>query len=45
MDGEEALEYVAKCELLPDVILLDVMMPGMNGYEVRRRVSAQSSGG
>jgi signal transduction histidine kinase len=32
MDGEAALKNVADEE--PDLILLDVMMPGMSGYEV-----------
>lgn len=30
--GEEALEFVER--ELPDLILLDVMMPGLNGFEV-----------
>lgn len=34
--GGEALEQVAK--ELPDLILLDVVMPGMSGYEVCRRL-------
>jgi CheY-like chemotaxis protein len=33
-NGEQALE-VAR-EFLPDMILLDIMMPGMDGYEVCR---------
>jgi two-component system, cell cycle sensor histidine kinase and response regulator CckA len=36
--GEEALEMVAMEP--PDVILLDVMMPGMDGYEVTIRLKS-----
>jgi PAS domain S-box-containing protein len=35
-NGDEALAMVAKQP--PDLILLDVMMPGLDGYEVARRV-------
>lgn len=35
-DGVEALETAF--QRLPDMILLDVMMPGMNGFEVCRRL-------
>ncbi len=36
-NGEEALQLAQ--ELEPDVLLLDVEMPGMNGYEVARRIT------
>ncbi len=35
-DGPSALSQVEKH--LPDIVLLDVMMPGMDGYEVCRRL-------
>ncbi|HEV2735664.1 MAG TPA: response regulator, partial [Longimicrobiaceae bacterium] len=36
--GEEALRAARECS--PDLVLLDVMMPGMNGIEVCRRLKA-----
>ncbi len=36
--GIEALEHLA--ERPPEVVLLDIGMPGMNGYEVARRIRA-----
>ena len=35
-DGEAALSYVSSNP--PDLILLDVMMPGLDGYEVTRHI-------
>ncbi|HZW25630.1 MAG TPA: EAL domain-containing protein [Gallionella sp.] len=40
-DGAEALQRAAFVK--PDIILLDVMMPGMDGFEVCRRLKAQES--
>ncbi|HEY0158678.1 MAG TPA: LytTR family DNA-binding domain-containing protein [Thermoanaerobaculia bacterium] len=37
-DGEEALRTIA--ELRPDVVFLDVQMPGLDGFEVVRRLDA-----
>ena len=37
-NGVEALKIAAEDQ--PDIILLDVMMPGMDGYEVCRRLKA-----
>lgn len=36
--GEEALEILPKFR--PDLMLLDIMMPGVDGYEVCRRIRA-----
>ena len=35
-NGYQAIEKAR--DIQPDVILLDVMMPGMNGFEVCRRI-------
>lgn len=41
MDGEEALHKVAK--MSPDLILLDVMLPKMDGFQVCRKIRESHS--
>ena len=41
LNGKTALELVDTAP--PDLVLLDIMMPGMNGYEVCRRLKANEA--
>ncbi len=40
-NGLEGLDYTAKDQ--PDIILLDINLPDIDGYEVARRIRAQNS--
>ncbi len=40
-DGDAALERLAGASDVPDIVLLDVMLPGIDGLEVCRRIRAQ----
>lgn len=39
-DGEQAIDEVEKAK--PDLILMDMLLPKMNGYEATRRIKSQS---
>jgi len=41
-DGQSALDYLAQCEPVPSLLIVDRMMPGIDGLEVVRRVRADS---
>lgn len=42
-NGQQALQAIKRDK--PDLVLLDVMMPGMDGYEVARRIRADDEVG
>jgi CheY-like chemotaxis protein len=39
VNGQKALEMLDKTPV--DLVLMDVMLPGMDGYEITRRIRAQ----
>jgi CheY-like chemotaxis protein len=39
MSGKEALEFLDKSQIIPDLILLDILMPEMDGWEVFDRIN------
>jgi DNA-binding response OmpR family regulator/DNA-binding CsgD family transcriptional regulator len=41
INGESALQRAAQA--LPDIVLLDAVMPGLDGFEVARRLKAQAA--
>jgi signal transduction histidine kinase/AmiR/NasT family two-component response regulator len=43
VDGEDALAKVA--EVKPDLLILDLLMPKMDGFEVCKRLNEQAGGG
>lgn len=40
-NGKEGLDAIK--ELLPDLVILDVMLPSMNGFEILRRMREDSN--
>jgi CheY-like chemotaxis protein len=38
-DGLRALELVGQCSAPPDLLITDLRMPGLNGYELARRIT------
>ena len=41
-DGQEALDYINKSEILPFLILSDINMPKLNGFELRNKLKTDA---
>lgn len=39
LDGEEALDLA--CDVIPDVVITDIGLPGIDGHELARRLRVQ----
>ena len=42
-DGEEALDYINKTDILPFLILSDINMPKLNGFELRDKLRTDAA--
>lgn len=42
VDGKDALEELGKGEKVPDLVLLDLLLPTMDGFEVLTRIRSDS---
>jgi len=40
--GEEALDFLVQAESLPNYVFMDVMMPGIDGFETTQRILSKS---
>jgi len=41
--GKECIEYLDNCDNLPDLILIDIMMPEMDGWQVLNRIKENNN--
>src|ERR1700744_699976 len=43
-DGQEAMDYLKQARRLPDIVLLDLKMPGKNGFDVLEWIQTANLG-
>lgn len=41
-DGEKAVKFIFEWSIIPDVIILDIMMPNMNGFDALEKIRSDS---
>ncbi len=41
-DGVEAVKFIFEWSIVPDLIILDIMMPNMNGFEALEKIRSDS---